>query len=106
VVLLVGLLIAIAIVQNNPQTDGVNVTQIVQRLQSGDVSKVVVHSDGRTADVTFADKTEKTVVLPPGESFTSFLTESKIPPSQWPPVQLERASSWSAGSSLILKLLL
>jgi cell division protease FtsH len=106
IVLVVGLLIAVAVLQNSPRDDGVNVTQIVQRLQEGDVAKVVVHADGRTADVTFADKTEKTVVLPPGESFTSFLTESNIPPSQWPPVQLERASSWSAGSSLILKVLL
>jgi len=106
IVLVVGLLIAVAVLQNSPRDDGVNVTQIVQRLQDGDVAKVVVHSDGRTADVTFADKTEKTVVLPPGETFTSFLTESNIPPSQWPPVQLERASSWSAGSSLILKVLL
>jgi len=106
IVLVVGLLIAVAVLQNSPRDDGVNVTQIVQRLQDGDVAKVVVHSDGRTADVTFTDKTEKTVVLPPGETFTSFLTESNIPPSQWPPVQLERASSWSAGSSLILKVLL
>jgi cell division protease FtsH len=106
IVLVVGLLIAVAIVQNSPRDNGVNVTQIVQRLQKGDVTKVVVHADGRTADVTFTDKTESTVVLPPGESFTSFLTESNIPPSQWPPIQLERASSWSAGSSLILKLLL
>ncbi len=106
IVLVVGLLIAIAVIQNSPSNDGVNVTQIVQRLQEGDVAKVVVHSDGRTADVTFVDKTEKTVVLPPGESFTRFLTESNIPPSEWPPVQLERASTWSAGSSLIFKVVL
>ncbi|HVX30402.1 MAG TPA: ATP-dependent zinc metalloprotease FtsH [Nitrolancea sp.] len=106
IVLVVGLLIAIAVVQNSPRDSGVNVTQIVQRLQEGDVTKVVVHADGRTADVTFTDKTEKTVVLPPGESFTNFLTDSNIPPSQWPPIQLERASSWSAGSSLILKVVL
>jgi len=106
IVLVVGLLIAVAVLQNSPQSDGVNVTQIIQRLKQDQVTKVVVHSDGRTADVTFNDKTETTVVLPPGQSFTTFLTDANIPTSQWPPIQLERASSWSASSSWILRLLL
>ena len=106
IVLVVGLLITVAILQNSPQTGGVDITQIMQRIQSNQVTKVVVHADGRTADVTYTDKTTSTVVLPPGQSFTTLLTDANIPTAQWPPIQLEHASSWSAGSSLIFKMLL
>jgi len=106
IVLVVGLLISVAVLQNSPQTGGVDITQIMQKIQSHQVTKVVVHADGRTADVTYTDKTTSTVVLPPGQSFTTLLTDANIPTAQWPPIQLEHASSWSAGSSLIFKMLL
>ena len=106
IVLVVGLLITVAVLQNSPQTGGVDITQIMQKIQSHQVTKVVVHADGRTADVTYTDKTTSTVVLPPGQSFTTLLTDANIPTAQWPPIQLEHASSWSAGSSLIFKMLL
>lgn len=107
IVLLVASLITVAILQNSPQSGGgVDVTQIVHRIQAGQVAKVDVKADGRTADVTFTDKTQTTVVLPQGQSFTGFLTDAQIPVSQWPPIQLDRQPSWSADSTFILRIVM
>ena len=106
IVLLVAALITTAILLNSPQSSGgVDVTQIIHRIETGQVSKVVVKSDGRTADITFTDKTQTTVVLPQGQSFTGFLTDAQIPASQWPPIQLDRQSSWSADSTMIIRII-
>ncbi len=104
IVLLVAALITVALLQSNPQTNGVDVTQIVHRIETGQVSKVVVQGDGRTADVTFTDNTTTKVVLPPGQSFTGFLTDAQIPTSQWPSIQLEHQSGWSSNSTTIIRI--
>ncbi len=102
--LLVAVLITVALLQSNPQTNGVDVTQIIHRINDGQVSKVVVQGDGRTAEVTFTDNTTTNVVLPQGQSFTGFLTDANIPASQWPSIQLEHQSSWSSNSATIIRI--
>lgn len=104
IVLLVGALITVALLQTSPQPTGVDVTQILRRIQDGQVSKVIVQSNGRTADVIFTDKTDTTVELPPNQSFTSFLTDAQIPTSEWPPIQLDQQSGWSANSTTIIRI--
>ncbi len=106
VVLLVAALITLTILQNSPQSGGVDVTQIIHRIEAGQVTKVVVQGDGRTANVTFTDKTETKVVLPPGQSFTGFLTDASIPTSQWPSIQLEHQSGLSANAATIIRVLM
>jgi len=105
IVLLVAALIGVALLQSSPPASGVDITQIIHRIQSGQVTKVVVQPDGRTANVTFNDKTESTVVLPQGQSFTTFLTDAQIPASEWPPIQIEHQSSWSANSTVFIRIL-
>ena len=105
IVLLVAGLITVAVLQSGPQTNGADVTQIIHQIQNGQVTKVVVQPDGRTATLTYQDKTDSTVVLPPGETFTQFLTNAQIPTSQWPSIQMDHQSSWSGNSTLIIRII-
>ncbi len=104
IVLLVAALITVAVLQSSPQTGGVNLTDVIHRIESGQVTRVVVQPDGRTANVTYTDKTEQTVVLPSGETFTSFLSQASVPTSQWPPIEMQHSTGISANSTLIIRI--
>jgi cell division protease FtsH len=82
----------------------VDLTQVMNRIQAGEVAKVQVSSDGRTARVTYSDASSDKVVLPPGQAFTSLLTDAHIATAQWPPIELAPTSAASTNAGLLIRL--
>ncbi|HEU5424297.1 MAG TPA: ATP-dependent zinc metalloprotease FtsH, partial [Nitrolancea sp.] len=81
----------------------VDLTQILNSIKQGQVSKVEVSADGRDAEIFFTDHSKSHITLPATQPFTELLTASQVPTSQWPPIEISRGSSISGNVGILAR---
>ncbi|HET7037342.1 MAG TPA: ATP-dependent zinc metalloprotease FtsH [Thermomicrobiaceae bacterium] len=101
--LMVAVIVLAVVFGQKSAPQAVDLTQILNSIKQGQVSRVEVSADGRDAEIFFADHTKSHVTMPATQPFTELLTSAQIPTNQWPPIEINHGSSISGNVSIFAR---
>ena len=101
-VLLAAIAIALGL-QQRASPKPVDITTMVQQVESGQVERIVESASGRSAVIDYVDQAtaDRGLRVPAGSSIAEIFNQAKIPVSEWPAIDVEGTSAAGRFSNVL-----